>query len=68
MTPRYELLITSIANADLFIVRMFLFAIAVVITYPVLNWTPAWMRRPAKYFYLASLLIMFIFVTVYSAL
>lgn len=67
MTPRYEMLINAIANTDLFIVRMFLFAIAVVITYPVLSWTPTWMRRPAQVIYLASLLVMFIFVTVYSA-
>lgn len=67
MTPRYEMLINAIAASDLFIVRMFLFALVTVIAYPVLDWTPAWMRRPAKVLYLAVLLAMFIFVTVFSA-
>lgn len=67
MTPRYELLINAIDASNLFIVRMFLFALLAVAAYPVLNWTPAWMRRPAQGFYLACLLAMFIFVTVYSA-
>ncbi len=67
MTPRYEMLINAIAASDLFIVRMFLFALVMVIAYPVLDWTPAWMRRPAQGIYLASLLAMFIFVTVFSA-
>jgi hypothetical protein len=67
MTNRYDLLINAIAETDIFIVRMFLFALAVVLAYPILNWTPAWMRRPAKVLYLATLLAMFIFVTVYSA-
>ena len=66
MTPRYQLLINAIHDTDIFIVRMFLFAMLAVLAYPVLQWTPAWMRRPATYFYLASLLIMFLFVTVYS--
>ncbi len=67
MTPRYEMLINAIAASDLFIVRMFLFALVMVIAYPVLDWTPAWMRRPAQGIYLASLLAMFIFTTVFSA-
>ncbi len=67
MTPRYELLIDAINNSNDFITRMFLFALAAVIAWPVLEWTPNWMRRPAKYLYLASLLCMFIFVTVFSA-
>lgn len=67
MTNRYELLINAIDDTNLFLVRMFLFALAVVIAYPVLNWTPVWMRRFAKHLYLGALLAMFVFVTVLSA-
>lgn len=67
MTPRYELLIDAINNSNDFISSMFLFALAAVTAWPVLEWTPHWMRRPAKVLYLASLLGMFIFVTVFSA-
>jgi hypothetical protein len=66
VTDRYLLLINSIQATNLFIVQMFLFAIFAVIAYPVLAWTPAWMRRPAQALYLASMLAAFIFVTVYS--
>lgn len=65
MTNRYELLIDAITNSNLFITRMFLFALLAVLAYPILRWTPAWMRRPAQYLYLATLLAMFFFVTVY---
>jgi drug/metabolite transporter (DMT)-like permease len=67
MTTRYELLINAINNSNDFITRMFLFALAAVLAWPVLEWTPHWMRRPVKYLYLASLLGMFIFATVFSA-
>ena len=67
MTNRYDLLISAIGNSDLLIIRMFLFASVVVLAFPVLDWTPAWMRRPARYLYLASLLILFILATVLSA-
>jgi hypothetical protein len=56
---RYELLINSISQANILTVRLFLFALFAVIAYPVLGWTPAWMRRPAQYTYLASVLLIF---------
>lgn len=64
MTSRYDLLIESISASNLFIVQMFLFAFAAVIAYPILGWTPAWMQKPARYLYLATLLGGF-FVTVF---
>jgi hypothetical protein len=68
MTNRYDLLINSIATANTSIVQMFLFALIAVIAYPVLEWTPAWMRRPAKALYLVALLCMFLTTVFYSAL
>ncbi len=59
---RYELLIKGIQDTDLFIVRLFLFALLAVIAYPVLGWTPAWMRRPAQLTYLATVLVLFVTV------
>jgi hypothetical protein len=67
MTARYDLLINSINASDKFMVNMFLFALTAVIAYPVLEWTPVWMRRPAKYLYLTFMLAAFIFTTVYSS-
>lgn len=64
MTSRYDVLIASIAASNLFIVQMFLIAFAAVIAYPILAWTPAWMRRHAEHIYLASLLGLF-FATVF---
>ena len=64
MTERYDLLISSIAATNLFMVQMFLFALVAVIAYPVLDWTPTWIRRPAKYLYLAFMLAAFL-ATVY---
>jgi len=64
MTDRYDLLIKSINDTNYFIVRLFLFALLLVIAYPVLDWTPAWMRRPAKFIYLAFLPVMFILSTI----
>ncbi len=55
-----------VVNVAVFLVQMFLFALVAVIAYPVLDWTPAFIRRPAKYIYLALMLAAFIFTTVYS--
>jgi len=66
MTERYIKLINSIHASDLFIVQMALFAFFVVISYASLQWTPAWMRRPAQWAYLTFVLAAFILVTVYS--
>lgn len=62
---RYELFINAMSQTNNFMVQMFLFALLAVIAYPVLDWTPALIRRPAKYIYLAFLLVAFIFTTVY---
>jgi hypothetical protein len=64
MTNRYEMLITAIANSNLFITQMFLFALFAVLGYQVLKWTPAWMQRPARLSFLGSLLGLFL-VTVF---
>lgn len=56
---RYELLINGIHNTNIFIIRIFLFTLLAVIAYPVLNWTPAWMRKAAQIIYLAFMLILF---------
>lgn len=64
---RYELLIESIKSTNQFIVWMFLFALTALIAYRVLDWTPTWLRRPVKYLYLATMLGISIFITVYSA-
>lgn len=66
MTNRYELLITSIASSDRFLVQMFLFALIAVVAYRVLEWTPVFVRRFFQYVYLILGLACFIFVTVYS--
>ena len=66
MTDRYDLLIASIQASDLLITRTFLYALFAVIAYPILDWTPHWLRRPARYLYLGSLLAAFIFITVFS--
>lgn len=67
MTSRYDLLINSIHTTNAAIFNMFLFALGMVIAYRALEWTPASMRRPAKMLYLASILGLFLFITVYSA-
>ncbi len=66
MTNRYELLINAINQSDSFLVKMFLFALIAVLAYPVLDWTPAFIRRPMRYGYLVFALAAFIFATVYS--
>lgn len=65
MTERYDLLLKAIQDTNLFIVRMFLYALTAVIAYPVLEWTPVFIRRPMRWFYLGSLLAVFVFVTVF---
>jgi hypothetical protein len=66
MTDRFDLLTNAINETNIFLVKMFFFALFSVTAYPVLEWTPAWMRRPAKYSYLTVMLVAFIFATVYS--
>ena len=66
MTNRYNELINAINATDSFIVKMFLFAFFAVIAAPVLQWVPAWMRKPVETIYAVTLLALFIFVTVYS--
>lgn len=61
---RYELLINGINDANLLIVRLFLFALGAVTAYPVLGWTPAWMRKPAQVIYLVLMLILFVSVLI----
>ena len=60
MTDCYYVLLASIQATDDFILKMFLYSLAAVSAYPVLGWTPAWMRRPAQTIYLAVGLIGFI--------
>ena len=67
MTNRYAELINAIHATDTFIVQIFLFALALIIAYPILDWTPVWMRRPAKYLYLTFPIAALILTTVYSA-
>ncbi len=66
MTNRYNELINAINATDSFIVKMFLFAFFAVMAAPVLQWVPAWMRKPAETIYAVTLLALFVFVTVYS--
>lgn len=64
MTNRYEMLIEAIANSNLFITQMFLFALCAILGYQALKWTPAFLQRPVRYVYLGSLLGLFL-VTVF---
>jgi len=66
MTQRYNELLNAINATDEFIVKIFLFALLIVVSYPVLNWCPAWMRRPAQSALLLFILGAFVFTTVYS--
>lgn len=66
MTNRYDLFIDAMLNTDLFITRMFLFALIVILAYRTLEWVPSFFRRPSQAFYLVMMLALFIFVTVYS--
>jgi hypothetical protein len=67
MTQRYNELINAIGATDKFILQMFLFAFFVVLAYPVLQWVPARVRKPFTNIYLATVLILFIFTTVFSS-
>jgi hypothetical protein len=64
MTERFYEFLKSTAAADMAMLQMFIFALVAVITFPVLDWTPAWMRRTAQVIYLVAMLIVFLF-TVY---
>lgn len=66
---RYELLIKSIAQADQFMTRMFLFSFALLAGYAALGWIEsAVIRKASRVLYLVFVLVAFIFSTVYSAL
>ena len=66
MSGRYDLFVAALAESNHIIVQMFLYTLLGVVAYPVIEWTPAWMRRPLRYAYLAAMLIAFVFVPVYS--
>lgn len=66
MTNRYEMLIEAIQNSNLFITQMFLFALAALLAWKILDWTPTILRRPFRYLYAASMLALFL-VTVFIA-
>lgn len=56
MTARYDLLINAILTTNGMILNLFLFAAGAVLAWHSLNWTPAWMQRPARYVYVAALI------------
>jgi hypothetical protein len=56
---RYELLVDGIHDTNLFIVRIFLFTLFAVAAYPVLGWTPTWMRMHSQRIYLGLMLVLF---------
>ena len=65
---RYQLLIQSIAESDLYMVRMFLYAGATIAGYGTLGWLSKneTVVRAARWMYLIFILSAFIFLTVYS--
>jgi len=65
MTARYELLIEAINKSNDFILTMFLFALALVLGWHALNWVTPFLRRPLRVLYIASLIGMYFFVTVF---
>lgn len=65
MTNRYDLLIASIIASNKMIVMMALFAVAGVAGYLSLNWVHPVIRRAVQWIYLAFLLALDIFVTVF---
>lgn len=67
MSDRYDLFVAALAESNRIIVQMFLYALFAVVAYPIIQWTPAWMRRPLEYAYLAALLFAFLLVTVFSS-
>lgn len=65
MTNRYDLLINAIRTTNTTILMLALFAVGMIVAYYTLDWTPAFMRRPAKYLYLATMLVLSLLTTVY---
>lgn len=65
MTNRYDLLINAIRTTNETILMLALFAVLIITAYHSLVWTPAFMRRPAKYLYLATMLVLSVLTTVY---
>lgn len=66
MTNRYDLFLDALHKSNLSIVQVFLFACFVIVAWRFLDWTPPFLRRPAKYLYLVSILGLFL-VTVFLA-
>ncbi len=64
MTNRYDLLINSIHASDAIITNLFLFALLAVVAYASLGWTPAMLRRPAQWLYMACALVLFLITLV----
>lgn len=60
MTPRFDLYVAALRQTDLFLVQMFLFAAALIVTPFVLRWLPAAWQRPAKTLYYAFVLVAFL--------
>ena len=68
MTARYDLLLDAILTKNGMILNLFLFALAMVLAWYALDWTPAWMRRPARWCYVASLLIIFSATVIFGSM
>lgn len=68
MTPRYDLLLHAIQSNNNTITTLAIFAGLIVIAYHALAWTPQFIRRPARYLYLAAMLIVSLLTTVYFGL
>jgi len=60
MTDCYYVLLASIQITNKFILSMAGYALALVITYPVLGWMPADVRGTAQQIYLGVILVGFI--------
>ena len=67
MSERYFIYLAALERSDRIIAQLFLYALALVVAYAVLDWVPVIIRRPLKYFYLAAVLFAFVFVTVFSS-
>jgi len=65
MTERFDLYLTALDQTNTFLMQMFIFALLIIAAYKSLEWSPAWLIRPAQYLYLAALLIVFLFTTVF---
>lgn len=68
MTQRYDLLLHAITTTNNTILTLAVFAALMVIAYHALAWTPQFIRRPARYLYLAAMLIVSLLTTVYFGL